>query len=201
MRRSARPSAIRRGQRQPALPSRPGRLLLAMCLSGTSECWWVPRAGRRAAIYIFRHRRRWRCPRRWRSVKGRLRRRGRCLILQAPRFQWNAVTGVAGLTGYQINLYDKTMAKSYSYSVGVSVTSFSPPATVLVGGDQFVWNVRILVGTQSGPPERVPEFPDDGSRFIACTTIDDDKPAGADRRGFAEADALGGRTTRDESPS
>ena len=83
---------------------------------------------------------------------------GPVLDPSAPTFQWNAVTGVAGLTGYQINLYDKTMAKSYSYPVGVSVTSFSPPATVLVAGDQFVWNVRILVGTQSGPPSAYLNF-------------------------------------------
>ena len=69
----------------------------------------------------------------------------------APVFQWKAVTGFSGLTGYQVNVYDQTLSKFYSYQVGASVTSFSPPASILVAGDKFVWNVRILDGTTTGP--------------------------------------------------
>jgi hypothetical protein len=77
---------------------------------------------------------------------------GTVLTTSTPTFQWNAVTGVSGLTGYQINLYDSTLGKSYSYQVGASATSYTLPSGVLTAGDSFVWNVRILVGSQSGPP-------------------------------------------------
>jgi hypothetical protein len=70
----------------------------------------------------------------------------------SPTFQWDAVTGVSGMTGYQINFYNETTGKSYSYQVGTSVTSYSAPASVLAAGDTYVWNVRVLVGTESGPP-------------------------------------------------
>jgi hypothetical protein len=77
---------------------------------------------------------------------------GPVLTTTTPTFQWDAVTGVTGLTGYQINLFDQTASKSYSYQVGATATSYTLPAGVLTTGDTYVWNVRILVGTQSGPP-------------------------------------------------
>jgi hypothetical protein len=77
---------------------------------------------------------------------------GTVLTTTTPTFQWQAVTGVSGLTGYQINLYDSTAGKSFSYQVGASVDSYTLPAGVLTAGDKYVWNVRILVGSQSGPP-------------------------------------------------
>jgi hypothetical protein len=43
---------------------------------------------------------------------------------------WDAVSGV---TGYQINVYDSTAAKSTSYTVGASVTSYTPES--LTPGD------------------------------------------------------------------
>jgi hypothetical protein len=70
----------------------------------------------------------------------------------SPTFQWNAVTGVSGMIGYQINFYNETTGKSYSYQVGTSVTSYSAPASALTPGDTYVWNVRVLVGSESGPP-------------------------------------------------
>ncbi len=72
---------------------------------------------------------------------------GPILTTDAPTFVWNAVPGV---TGYQINVYDGTAGKSTSYVVGASVTSYSPGS--LTPGDKYVWNVRVLNGTQSGPP-------------------------------------------------
>jgi hypothetical protein len=77
---------------------------------------------------------------------------GATLDTASPVFQWNAITGVSSLTGYQINLYNQTTSTSFSYKVGTSITSFSPPSGVLAAGDTYVWNVRGLAGTQSGPP-------------------------------------------------
>jgi hypothetical protein len=77
---------------------------------------------------------------------------GPTLDTSSPVFQWDAITGVSSLSGYQINLYNQTTSTSYSYKVGTSLTSYSPPSGVLLPGDTYVWNVRALAGTQSGPP-------------------------------------------------
>ena len=60
------------------------------------------------------------------------------------------------MTGYQIIVYDTTAGKSTSYTVGASVTRYSPGA--LSSGDKYVWNVRVLNGAQSGPPSRYLNF-------------------------------------------
>jgi hypothetical protein len=76
---------------------------------------------------------------------------GPTLSTLTPTLKWNAVTGVNGLTGYQINLYDITTKQFITHTVGASVTQYTLP-TPLTAGDQYVWNVRILVGATSGPP-------------------------------------------------
>jgi len=71
------------------------------------------------------------------------------LTTDTPTFTWS---GVAGVTGYQINLHNNTTSTTASYTVGASVTSYPLAAGVLIAGDSYVWNVRGLSGTQSGPP-------------------------------------------------
>ena len=66
-----------------------------------------------------------------------------------PTFTWTAISGVSG---YQINLYNQTTKKSVSYQAAAGATSFTLPAGVLVNNESYVWNVRGLNGTQSGPP-------------------------------------------------
>ena len=75
---------------------------------------------------------------------------GPVVTTASPTFTWKAVMGVT-FTAYQLNLYDETTAKSYSYQVGPSATSFTVP-TPLPAGDKFVWNLRLVNGTTSGPP-------------------------------------------------
>ena len=75
---------------------------------------------------------------------------GPVLTTRVPTFTWKATTGVT-FTGYQLNLFDQTLNKFVSYQVGKSVTSFTVP-TALAAGDKFVWNLRLLNGSQSGPP-------------------------------------------------
>jgi hypothetical protein len=77
---------------------------------------------------------------------------GPVLTTSTPTFTWNAVTGVTGMTGYQLNLYDTTHTKSASYTIDPTATSFTLPAGVLSAGDTYVWNLRVVAGTQSGPP-------------------------------------------------
>ena len=67
-----------------------------------------------------------------------------------PGFSWNAVTNVS-FTGYQIYIHNITLDTTLSYQVDASQTSFTPTAP-LTPGDSFVWNVRVLNGTASGPP-------------------------------------------------
>jgi hypothetical protein len=74
---------------------------------------------------------------------------GPLLTTSTPTLGWNAITGE---TGYQINLYDVTTSKLVSYSAAASATSFTVPAGAIVAGNNYVWNVRGLNGTQSGPP-------------------------------------------------
>jgi len=70
-----------------------------------------------------------------------------------PTLTWNPVATTTVFTGYQINLYDVTLKKSSTYTTGVSVHSFTiPTSSTLAQGDTFVWNVRALDGTVSGPP-------------------------------------------------
>jgi hypothetical protein len=66
--------------------------------------------------------------------------------------QWNAVTGFTGLTGYQVNLYNTTIHRGFSFKVGASATQFTLTADMLIPGDDYVWNVRALAGDRSGPP-------------------------------------------------
>jgi hypothetical protein len=76
---------------------------------------------------------------------------GPTLTTLTPTLKWNAVTGVSGLTGYQINLYDITTKQFITHTVGASVTQYTLTSP-LTAGDHYVWNVRILVGATSGPP-------------------------------------------------
>ncbi len=68
-----------------------------------------------------------------------------------PTFTWNAV---AGVSGYQINIYDETLKKTVSYQIsGAAATSFTIPSSApLTAGDTFIWNVRVLSNGQSGTP-------------------------------------------------
>ncbi len=75
---------------------------------------------------------------------------GPILTTATPTFTWHAVTGVA-FTGYQLNLEDLTASKFVSYQVAKTATSFAL-ATPLTAGDKYVWNLRLVNGTQSGPP-------------------------------------------------
>jgi hypothetical protein len=69
-----------------------------------------------------------------------------------PTFTWQAITG-ATFTGYQLNIYNQTTSTGASYSVGSGDTSFTiPSSSPLVAGDTYVWNVRAVNGTASGPP-------------------------------------------------
>jgi hypothetical protein len=68
----------------------------------------------------------------------------------SPTFTWEAVTA-ATFDHYLLNLYDQTAAKSYAYDIAPSATSFTVP-TPLPAGDKFVWNLRLVNGTASGPP-------------------------------------------------
>ena len=74
---------------------------------------------------------------------------GPILTTLTPTFTWNALTGI---TGYQLNLYDQTLAKFTSFQIDPTATSFTPAAGVLQPGDSYVWNLRTLSGTQSGQP-------------------------------------------------
>ena len=76
---------------------------------------------------------------------------GPVLTTTTPTFTWKAETGVT-FTAYQLNLYDETAAKSYSYQIATTATSFTVPAGTLTAGDAFVWNLRLVDGTVSGPP-------------------------------------------------
>src|ERR1035437_9986187 len=75
---------------------------------------------------------------------------GTVLTTLNPTLTWNAATGVS-FTGYQISIHDITAGTTLGYHVDASTTSFTP-TTPLTPGDVFVWNVRALNGTQSGPP-------------------------------------------------
>jgi hypothetical protein len=75
---------------------------------------------------------------------------GPVLTTLTPAFTWKPIT--TGITGYQLNLYDITSSKSFTYTTGASVDSFTLPAGVLTAGDKYVWNLRVLNGNVSGPP-------------------------------------------------
>ncbi len=76
---------------------------------------------------------------------------GPVLTTNSPTFQWNAVTGVAGMTGYQLNLFDGTRGKFTSFQISPTATSFTV-SDPLPAGDVFVWNLRVEAGSTSGPP-------------------------------------------------
>ena len=67
-----------------------------------------------------------------------------------PTFTWKAVTGEAFDT-YQLNLYDETLGKFISFQISSSATSYKVAPGVLAAGDEFVWNLRLKVGTTTGP--------------------------------------------------
>jgi hypothetical protein len=89
---------------------------------------------------------------------------GPVLTTSTPTFTWQPVTGA---TGYQINIYDNTLKKFYSYKVGASATGFTIDSGVLTAGDSFVWNVRALSGSQSGPPSVYLNFQTPGTALAA----------------------------------
>jgi hypothetical protein len=73
---------------------------------------------------------------------------GPLLSTDTPTFTWNAVSGV---TGYQINVYDMTLKKLSIFKVDASVTSFTPAAGALTPYDSFIYNIRCVDGTVTGP--------------------------------------------------
>jgi hypothetical protein len=75
---------------------------------------------------------------------------GPLLTTASPTFTWQAVTGIT-FTAYQINLEDLTASKFVSYQIAPTATSFALP-TPLTAGDKYVWNLRLVNGTLSGPP-------------------------------------------------
>jgi hypothetical protein len=94
---------------------------------------------------------------------------GPVLSTSTPTFKWQAVTG-AGITGYQLNLYDRTAGHSYSFTLGASATSFTP-SSPLPNGHQFVWNLRVLKGTQSGPPSTYLYFQTPPAKTLPAPTV------------------------------
>jgi hypothetical protein len=78
---------------------------------------------------------------------------GPVLTTLRPTFTWHPVT-IPGITAYQLNLFNITTQHFTSYVIsGASSSSFTLPTTAaLLPGDSYVWNLRVLVGTQSGPP-------------------------------------------------
>ena len=73
-------------------------------------------------------------------------------VISNPTLSWSPVASPTPVSGYQIYLTDLTASKTFSYQCGASVTSYTPAPGTLAAGDKFVWNVRSLVGTTSGPP-------------------------------------------------
>jgi hypothetical protein len=82
---------------------------------------------------------------------------GQVLTTFTPTFTWDAIT-TGGFTGYQLNLYDKTLARSFSYAIDASATTFTPPAGVILPSDAYVWNLRVVNGTASGAPSAYLNF-------------------------------------------
>ncbi|HSV16483.1 MAG TPA: FG-GAP-like repeat-containing protein [Tepidisphaeraceae bacterium] len=78
---------------------------------------------------------------------------GPTITTLTPTFTWRPVT-TPGVDGYQLNLYDLTSKKFASFTInGASKSSFTLlAADALAKGHQFVWNLRVLSGGQSGPP-------------------------------------------------
>ncbi len=64
-----------------------------------------------------------------------------------PTFTWNAVP--SGITGYQLNLYDITARQFVSFQIDAAATNFTVPAA-LTAGDSFVWNLRVVNGSDTG---------------------------------------------------
>lgn len=56
----------------------------------------------------------------------------------------------SGITGYQLTLYDATLGKVTTFTISPTATSFTV-ATALAAGHSFVWNLRVLDGTVTGP--------------------------------------------------
>lgn len=92
---------------------------------------------------------------------------GPLLTTTTPTLTWSAI---AGQTGYQINLYDATTSKLVSYTVGASATSFTVPTGAITAGDSYVWNVRGLNGTQTGPPSSNFYFQTTAAATLAAPT-------------------------------
>jgi hypothetical protein len=86
---------------------------------------------------------------------------GPVLSTLTPTFQWHLPSSAptSALTGFQLNVYDATQQKMYTYAVsGADATSFTLPAGVLHAGDRVVWNVRGVNGSRSGGPSAYLHF-------------------------------------------
>ncbi len=78
---------------------------------------------------------------------------GSPLTTLTPTFTWTPVTP-AGVTGYQLNLYDITANKFYSYTLaGEATDSFVLP-TALTQGDHYEWSLHALDGNVVGNASR-----------------------------------------------
>lgn len=72
---------------------------------------------------------------------------GVTLITTTPTFTWTS--GTAGITGFQLNLYDFTAKKLVSYQISATAKRFTVP-TALVAGDSFAWNLQVVNGSTIG---------------------------------------------------
>jgi len=93
---------------------------------------------------------------------------GPVLDTATPTFTWQAV---AGAGGDQVNIYDSSAKKFASFTVDASATSFTAPAGALKAGDSFIWNVRALNGSTSGPESNYLRFRIDASAHAALNSI------------------------------
>jgi hypothetical protein len=80
---------------------------------------------------------------------------GPVITTLTPTLKWEAV---AGATGYRITLYDVAQSKAITYDVDGSTTSYMVAAGVLRANAAYVWNVRALIGTKTGPVSKYMYF-------------------------------------------
>ena len=79
---------------------------------------------------------------------GSLQSPGPVLSTATPALTWNAVPGASG---YQVNLFDETLNQFNILKVAAADTSVTVPTAELKPGDAYIWNVRVMNGTQIGP--------------------------------------------------
>jgi hypothetical protein len=75
---------------------------------------------------------------------------GPTITTLTPTLSWKAVSG-AKFDSYQINLYNITRGKLETIQVSPTATSYTLPVGTLIAGDSYVWNLRLKVGSGTGP--------------------------------------------------